>query len=249
MIFNDYHTHTNFSDGKNTPEEMILSAVNMGMEEIGISDHSYLAFDESYCVQKADIEKYKSEINRLKEKYMSAITVLLGVEQDSFSVEPTDDYDYVIGSVHYVYVNGVHYPVDDTPEKLLSVAENCFGGDFYALAESYFGEVANVYEKTKCDIIGHFDLISKFIEQDDFFDERNPRYVAAWKSAADSLLKTGKPFEINTGAISRGYRSTPYPNLDMIKYIKQNGGKLILSSDSHSKDTIMYKFDMFDTLL
>ena len=34
-----YHTHTDFSDGRNTPEEMLQQAADLGWEEIGISDH------------------------------------------------------------------------------------------------------------------------------------------------------------------------------------------------------------------
>ena len=93
-----------------------------------------------------------------------------------------------------------------------------------------------------CDIIGHFDLLTKFAEQDPYFDLQHPRYVKAWQTAADQLLKTGKPFEINTGAISRGYRTEPYPAKDIRDYIRARGGKLILSSDSHAKDTIAYRF-------
>ena len=71
----------------------------------------------------------------------------------------------------------------------------------------------------------------------------HPRYVKAWQSAADTLLKTGKPFEINTGAMSRGYRTEPYPARDIREYIRRHGGKLILSSDSHMKDTIIFRFE------
>ena len=98
-------------------------------------------------------------------------------------------------------------------------------------------------EVTKCDIIGHFDLITKFIEQDPAFDTNHPRYVKAWQQAADELLKTGKPFEINTGAISRGYRTSPYPAKEIRDYIRAHGGKLILSSDAHAKENIAFRFD------
>ena len=61
--------------------------------------------------------------------------------------------------------------------------------------------------------------------------------------AADALLKTGKPFEINTGAVSRGYRTSPYPDREICRYILDHGGKLIFSSDSHAKETIGYGFE------
>ena len=52
MIREDYHVHTTFSDGRNSMEEMVLSAVSMGMQKIGFSDHSHTSFDLSYCMKK-----------------------------------------------------------------------------------------------------------------------------------------------------------------------------------------------------
>ena len=136
--------------------------------------------------------------------------------------------------------------VDYKPEYLTDACERFFNGDFYALCEYYFEEEAQVIERTGADIIGHFDLISKLNEKEHFFDEDNERYIAAWKKAADILLKTGKVFEINTGAISRGYRTEPYPSISMIEYLKERGAKFILSSDSHSVDTIAYDFEKYE---
>ena len=100
--------------------------------------------------------------------------------------------------------------------------------------------------KTECDIIGHFDLVSKFNEKQGWFDEGHPRYTAAWRKAADALLRTGKPFEINTGAISRGYRTDAYPARPIREYIRQRGGRLILSSDAHRKEHIAFAFERFE---
>ena len=69
--------------------------------------------------------------------------------------------------------------------------------------------------------------------------------IAAWKKAVDKLLPFDVPFEINTGAISRGYRTSAYPHEDIIAYIKENGGRLILSSDSHAVDTIAFGYTNF----
>ena len=76
----------------------------------------------------------------------------------------------------------------------------------------------------------------------------DPRYVAAWRAAADKLLPTGVPFEINTGAITRFWRTTAYPTADMIAYIKEHGGRFVLSSDSHSDQTLCYGFEQYDNL-
>ncbi len=249
MISKDLHTHTTYCDGKNTPEEMVLAAIDRGLRVIGISAHSYTGFDPSYCMQKEDAARYLAEVRYLRAAYYDRIRVLCGVEQDYYSEEPTDDFDYVIGSVHYLKCGGEYVPVDETPEILKTAAEQYFGGDIYALCEEYFRTAADVVSKTGCDIIGHFDLISKFTERTDLIDVNHPRYIAAWKAAADELLKSGAPFEINMGAMSRGYRTTPYPSAQMIDYIKAHGGELILSSDAHSADAVAYKFGEYENLI
>ena len=240
--------HTAYCDGKDTPEEMILSAIDKGLGTVGISSHSYTFFDESYCMQKADIPRCISELRYLRVKYFDKIHVLCGVEQDYYSSSPTDDFDYVIGSVHYVQVEDEYIPVDESAQILKNAAEKHFNGDIYALCELYFQTVADVVKKTDCDIIGHFDLISKFVEKEPLFDVNHPRYIAAWQAAADELVKYDVPFEINTGAISRGYRTQPYPSADMITYIRNRGGRFILSSDAHSKENVAYRFEEYEAL-
>ena len=236
----DLHMHTVFSDGENTPEEMVREAIRRGLDTVGISDHSHL--DPCGMSEEATGE-YRKEIARLKEKYAGQIRVLCGLERDFIS-DDFRPYDYVIGSVHLLTMpDGHHVSVDWTAEKQREGVEKYFGGDWYAFAEEYYATEAKVVEVTKCDIIGHFDLITKFTEQSPDFDLRHPRYVKAWQRAADVLLKTGKPFEINTGAMSRGYRTEPYPARDIREYIRAAGGKMILSSDSHRKDTIAYRFE------
>ena len=249
MISKDLHMHTAYCDGACSPEDMILSAIDKGLTTVGISGHSCTFFDTSYCMQQEDIPRYLAELRYLRAKYFDTIHVLCGVEQDYYSDDPTDEFDYVIGSVHYIKAGEEYIPVDESPAILKDAAQKHFGGDIYALCERYFATVADVVNKTACAIIGHFDLISKFIEQEPLFDTNDPRYVAAWQKAADELLKNDVPFEINTGAISRGYRSAPYPSADMIAYIKERGGRFILSSDAHNTDGIAYKFDEYEAFV
>ena len=60
----DLHMHTVFSDGKNTPEEMVQEAIRLGLDTVGISDHSHL--DPCGMTLEAS-EEYRKEIARLKE--------------------------------------------------------------------------------------------------------------------------------------------------------------------------------------
>ena len=237
----DLHMHSVYSDGKNTAEEMILSAIDLGLDCVGLSEHSHTDGDECGMTYEGTVA-YRTEMAELKKKYAGRIQVLCGLERDYYS-DDTLEYDYVIGSIHWIKMpDGHRLPIDWLAEKQREGVEKYFGGDWYAFAEAYYEMESRVVDVTKCDIIGHFDLLTKFAEQDPYFDLKHPRYVKAWQTAADRLLKTGKPFEINTGAISRGYRTEPYPAKDIRDYIRRNGGTLILSSDSHQKETIAYRF-------
>ncbi len=239
----DLHMHTVFSDGRDTPEEMVREAIRKGLETVGISDHST---GDPCGMTHEDRAAYKAEIARLKEKYAGQIRVLCGLERD-FLTDDFTEYDYTIGSVHWLPMpDGHRVSIDWTAEKLREGAEKYFGGDMYALAEAYYAAEARVVEVTKCDIIGHFDLVTKFIEQDPAFDLHHPRYVKAWQAAADRLLETGKPFEVNTGAMSRGYRTSPYPSEEIRQYLLSRGGRLLLSSDAHAKENIAFGFERFD---
>ena len=80
----DLHIHSTFSDGKNTIEEIVLKAIENGFDVIGISDHSYTVFDESYCIKKDSISNYLEEINILKDKYRDKICIYAGIEQDFY---------------------------------------------------------------------------------------------------------------------------------------------------------------------
>ena len=242
----DLHMHTTFSDGKNTPEEMVQEAIRRGLETVGISDHS--SGDPVGMTLETSVV-YRAEIARLKKKYAGQIRVLCGLERD-FMTDDFAEYDYTIGSVHWLRMpDGHRISIDWTAEKQREGAEKYFGGDVYALAEAYYATMARVVEVTKCDIIGHFDLVTKFNEVDPAYDLHHPRYVAAWQRAADELLKTGKPFEVNTGAMSRGYRTEPYPDREIRAYILDHGGRLIFSSDAHAKENIANQFSMLAEIL
>ena len=245
----DLHVHSTFSDGENEPGEIVLAAIAKGVKTLGFSDHSYTGFDESYCMQKARQTEYRKTINALKDAFSGRIKICCGIEQDFYSTVTTDGYDYVIGSVHYILKDGVYIPVDETAEILKHAAKEHFAGDMLGLCEAYFENAGRVYEKTKCNIVGHFDLITKFNERERLFDEDDPRYINAYKKAVDRVMNDCKVFEINTGVVCRGYRTNPYPSERIRDYIRQKGGTFLLSSDSHQKETLCFAFEQFRALL
>lgn len=250
----DFHTHTTYCDGGNSVTEMVEAAFAKGLKAYGLSGHGYTPYDESYCMLPEDEAAYEKEIRALAEEYKDRMEILCGVEQDCLAGKPARDWDYVIGSVHYIDCRdkgGGIEVIDETKEIWQDIADRCFGGDVYAMVERFFETEARVVEMTGADIIGHFDLITKYNKggeggsQGALFDEGDPRYVAAWQKAADKLIETGVPFEINTGGMTRGYRTQPYPDRPILDYIAARGGHFILSSDSHSTETFCRKFEEY----
>ena len=249
-VSRNLHTHSTFCDGNNTIEEMAAAAYKSGITSLGFSSHAFTPHDTSYCMKLEEYESYRREILRVKELYSGKLDIFVGLEQDYFSVKPTIETDYIIGSVHYVKKNGEYIPVDETKGHIESAVRRLYGGDIYAFLEDYYGLVCDIYDKTHCDIVGHIDLCEKFNGDGKLFDRTNERYVCVSRTAVDKLIARGCIFEINTGAMSRGYTDFPYPQENLLRYIAKRGGRIILSSDSHSVDTVNYKLDsMCDTAL
>ena len=242
MITEDFHVHTTFSDGADSMAAVAEAACARGMTALGFTDHGYAPYDTACCMREDAVPAYLAECRRLRDLYAGRMAIACGVEQDLFSTADTGAFDYVIGSVHYLYLAGEYLSVDWKPDSLYRAAR-LLGGDMLRVAEEYFRLEATVVERTRCDLIGHFDLVAKLNDRYRLFDENDPRYVAAWRQAADALLATGVPFEINTGAIARGYRQEPYPAAPILRYLRDRGAQLVLTSDSHSRDTLMYGFD------
>ena len=226
----NFHTHSTFCDGKNTPEEIVLSAIEKGFSAIGFSGHGYTPFDTSYCM--TDTEGYSREINALKDKYKEKIQIYLGVEEDSSAPVNRSDFDYIIGSSHYLCIDGKFVTIDSDPEQFAACLD-AFSGDPVRLAEAYYADFCDYINKRKPDIIGHFDLITKFDELGESLFLNNPKYNALAELAAIKAAQSGSIFEINTGAITRGLRSSAYPAENILHTLKKQGARIILSSDSH----------------
>ena len=58
----NFHTHSTFCDGKNTPEEIVLAALEKGFVSIGFSSHGYTPYDLRYCMK--DTDGYIADIKR-----------------------------------------------------------------------------------------------------------------------------------------------------------------------------------------
>ncbi len=240
----DLHTHTIFCDGKDTQEAMVQAAIAKGFDVLGFSGHSYAPFDLPCCMKQEEIAAYRQGIEELDRAYKGQIKLMCGIEQDFYSPEPAvgKGYDYIIGSVHYLYVNGCYLPIDLSRSSLQNTANEHFGGDFYRLIRCYYETLSQIKSKTGCDIVGHLDLVEKFNEGDALFSTDDYRYRRALVDAIDALLEQNVIFEINTGAVSRGYRRLPYPSPYALRRIAEKRGRVMINSDAHRKENIGAEF-------
>lgn len=248
MPYATYHNHTTFCDGKSTAEEMVCAAITAGCPALGFSGHSYTFFDESYCMSRVNTVRYRQEIARLKAQYAGQLRILCGVEQDYWSDAPTSGYDFVIGSSHYVRKNGHYLPVDNSEAELLRGVAAQYGGDILAFCEDYYKQMADIHRKTNCSFVGHFDLVTKFNENGALFSEDDPRYRRAALSAIDALCSQHAVFEINTGAMAKGYRTVPYPARFLLEHIRDRGCSVILNADCHDASKLLYGLDQAEQL-
>ncbi len=238
-MLSNLHTHSTFCDGKSTPEEVVLSAIKKGFVSIGFSGHGY-GEHCSYGIK--DTDAYICEVKSLKEKYKNDIEIYLGLEEDMFGLCDRSSFDYIIGSCHYLKKDKSYYPVDSNTGILKKALTEIYNKDPLALAEDYYKTFCEYILKRKPDIIGHFDLITKFDETDNPLFLNNEEYLTLSKKYLLEALKADCIFEVNTGAISRGYRTTPYPYENLLFELKKNDGKITITSDSHHCDTIDCNF-------
>lgn len=143
-------------------------------------------------------------------------------------------YDYLIGSVHYLKVDGTHIPIDRTKaENVQDVIDTYYGGDEMAFVKAYYDAVASLPQYGNFDIIGHFDLITKNLDQKPLFDNTSDAYIRCAVEAMEALRPHIRIFEVNTGAMARGYRKVPYPCANLLDYLRDLGFGAVITSDCH----------------
>jgi histidinol-phosphatase (PHP family) len=247
----NYHTHSDFCDGKASPAEMAMAARAAGYEVLGFSGHAPFPQGMRWAVKPERLGEYAAEIRRLKAAWAPGgavaaehgpLEVLLGLEIDWFPPEssPADGrfaglgLDYSIGSVHFAEVPGFEpFTVDSNSESFaLSLARA--GGDARALYRDYYARLAAMIEAGGFDILGHFDLVKMNNRASAYFDEADPDYLAAAFEAADCLKGKDIVVEINLGGLARGKSTEPYPSLTILRRLRELDVPITFCADAHA---------------
>lgn len=250
------HTHTTLCDGAHTPARMAAAALRQGFCTLGFSGHSPLP-GQDWCMSPGRLALYRAEVSRLQKTYAGRLEILCGVEWDASSFDllrpqkpglppllgPEDapeHWDYWIGSVHMLPCpgSGRLLSVDYGPDFAALASRY---GDGQALVRDYYRALAALAER-KPTIIGHFDLPRKLNGGGRVFDEASAGYQNAALEALSAADPAASLLEINTGAMARGYMAEPYPAQFLLRAWRERGGRVILTADAHSANTLRYAY-------
>lgn len=241
----DYHTHNELckhADG--TLEQYVQHAIKLGLKEIGLSDHTPMPNNWDIEVRMNEEQfwtEYKPKVFELKEKYKNNITVKFAVESDFFpgteewvkTFNAKNEFDYVIGSVHYLGEWGFDNPLYVGKFKDVDI------DDVYV---SYYQHITQSARCGLFDIIGHCDLVKKFGHR-------------PTKNLEDILRETfkivkeyGIAVEINTSGFRKPVKEQ-YPSEQLLKIISEYNIPLTLGSDAHTPTDVAKDFDIAKQLV
>jgi histidinol-phosphatase (PHP family) len=230
-ITSDTHVHSTFSfDGRNSLEEMVMSAIAKNLTVIGFTEH----VDFNSCDGGLDYynyEGYTTEIERIRDGYGDKILILKGIEFSDphlnlkeFERELARDYDMIMVGLHWF--DHLFYG-DSRLHQKYSKNE---------IFEHYFNDLRNVVEVGRFDVLAHFDLPTRYLGD----VELAPKVL---NPIMDLLLKNKITPEINSSRFRNGYKKT-MPDLNVLKAYKRFGGhRITFGSDAHSVEVIGADFD------
>lgn len=244
MEYVSLHNHTTFCDGSDTMEDFVLYAMEKGAKALGFSGHSHQSYEEDYTMTKESEKAYCAEIDRMNALYGSRIRIYKGIELAFYCDSDITPYEYIIGSVHLVKKGDRYLGVDSCREDQERAIAEIYGGDPYGFVRDYYETVARSGVRDCIDIVGHFDLVTKFNEGYSLFREDIASYLDPAIDALTAILPKDKIFEMNTGAITRGYRTAPYIGSPvLLKYMAEHGARMTINADAHHKEDFLYGFD------
>ncbi|MDY6836309.1 MAG: PHP domain-containing protein [Chloroflexota bacterium] len=203
----DIHIHSSFSDGLNTPEELVLEAIRLGYQEIAITDH----------VRRSThwLDGFHREMERLKKLYADRIDLYSGIEAKVINLQGDIDahpnfckmVDIVLGAFHRLPIGGDKYW---SSEDIMR--------DQQTALQYWVTSITNLMNNQAITVLAHPTAILK----------RNKIYLQPHlkEAIANHASTNGKVFELN---VKYGV-----PDNEFISILKNHNVQLIPGSDSHS---------------
>jgi len=216
------------------------AAIQCGLKEIGMSDHSPMpgGFDKAWRMDRSEITSYLREVEQCRDTLADQITIRVGLEADFHpgtegyveDMIAAYDWDYVIGSVHYIKEWGF-----DNPD-CIQIWDTWKIEDAYC---AYFELVSQSAQTGLFNIIGHPDLIKKFGHRADLNDKR---VQSAEESMLQAVLTSGAALEISSAGLRKPVGEM-YPHQRITKRAAELGIPFSYGSDAHSPAEVGHGMD------
>ncbi len=213
-------------------ERYVERAIQSGLTELGFSDHLFMYWlphdrrDAELGMAEWEHDFYIEDVERCRSRYARDIRIRLATEADFIPGHERElerilrgyDWDYVIGSVHFMGEWGF----DDG--RYLAEFER-HGVD--ALYAQYFGLVGASAETGLFDTIGHSDLIKKFGHR------AAGDLRGAYAGLAARFAGAGVCVEVNTSGLRKPVGEM-YPHPDLLRAYFEAGVPVTFGSDAHA---------------
>ena len=242
MIRYDFHSHhARCGHAQGDIEHYVQIALALGLEEIGISDHSPLYWLEGdhpapgTAMARSELEHYVAEVLALRQKYAGRIRVYLGLEVDY--IEGMEEvyraelspypFDYLLGSVHYVFDTHIYNTrrwreCEDPPAH-------------YA---EYFRLVRASARSGLFDVLG---LITGLLAYGPALaDELS---TTEFDRTAAAIAESGVAIEVNTSGLRKGGPG-PFPHPALLDRCIALGVPITYGSDSHLPSEVGHARDI-----
>jgi histidinol-phosphatase (PHP family) len=246
-MLTDYHVHLRPDEPGTEPDEYFTSenverylkaAREAGIEELGVSEHVHRfhqaldVWDHPFWVESArdDLEAYAEFVRDTPLRLGIEMDHVAGREDRIANLLDSQDFDYVIGSVHFVRDMAVDHGVWDIWESITD-ADRVWGIYFEALAEAARSGLF--------DVLAHPDLV-KVWGPERPRPERDPRFH--YEPAVEAIAESGIAVEISTAGLRKPVREI-YPSPGFAEMCVDAGAAFSLSSDAHVPEHIGFAYD------
>ncbi len=245
MITSDLHTHTLYSHGLDTPADMWAAAQKKGITLMGFSEHSPRPTNYTYSNEYREklsryFPQYVTEVQELKQKFPGQ--VLLGIEMDWMEKEvpfikealASYDFDYVIGSVHFLDTWGY----DDLSSDWMSLKK----GHCHEHYAHYFKTLRRMAESGLFNIAAHLDLIKIFSIStfNTWIQERESLILVA--EALQAMMLHGMALEVSSAGLRKMCKEI-YPGPHIMALAKELYLPITFASDAHNVNDVAADFD------